>query len=212
MDSRSRSRSRSRSSPKRQKDVVMKSRSRSPMNVDTQNSKLKKTTKKINLSNIKEESKYNYYESSKSEGDWDSSKSNNDESPILKHKELQNLWSQYFRDGKTESDLIKERPPFLLNKKTVYNIFKRLREKGAYIRKKGSGRKSNWDDDLKNHIEEILGEDSDLEVNEIKERLVEKGYKLVYSTLCRYLNKIGFQNKNPINDLMNLTTAQKEKN
>ena len=58
------SRSRSRSSPKRQKDVVMKSRSRSPMNVDTQNSKLKNATKKINLSNIKEESKYNYYESS----------------------------------------------------------------------------------------------------------------------------------------------------
>ena len=110
------SRSRSRSSLKRQKDVVMKSRSRSPMNVDTQNSKLKNATKKINLSNIKEESKYNYYESSKSEGDWDSSKSNNDESPIWKHKELQNLWSQYFRDGKTESDLIKERPPFLLKK------------------------------------------------------------------------------------------------
>ena len=42
-------------------------------------------------------------------------------------------------------------------------------------------------------------------------RLMEKGYKLVYSTLCRYLNKIGFENKNPINDLMNLTTAQIEK-
>ena len=63
------SRSRSRNSPKRQKDVVMKSRSRSPMNADTQNSKLKNATKKINLSNIKEESKSNYYESSKSEGD-----------------------------------------------------------------------------------------------------------------------------------------------
>ena len=42
----------------------------------------------------------------------------------------------------------------------------------------------------KNHIEGILGEDSDLEVNEIKERLVEKGYMLAYSTLCRNLNKI----------------------
>ena len=28
--------------------------------------------------------------------------------------------------------------------------------------------KTNWDDDLKNNIEEILGEDSDLEVIEIK--------------------------------------------
>ena len=57
--------SRSRSIPKRQKDVVIKSRSRSPMNVDTQNAKLKNATKKINLSNIKEESKSSYYESSK---------------------------------------------------------------------------------------------------------------------------------------------------
>ena len=40
---------------------------------------------------------------------------------------------------------------------------------------------------------------------------MEKGYKLAYSTLCMYLNKIGFQNKNTINDLMNLTTAQKKK-
>ena len=47
------SRSRSRSNPKRQKDVVMKSRRRSPMNVDTQNAKLKNATKKINLSNSK---------------------------------------------------------------------------------------------------------------------------------------------------------------
>ena len=49
------SRSRSRSSPKRPKDVVMKSRSRSPMILDIQNSKLKNATKKINLSNIKKE-------------------------------------------------------------------------------------------------------------------------------------------------------------
>ena len=128
--------SRSRSNPKRQKDVVMKSRSRSPMNVDIQNAKLKNATKKISLSNIKEELKLNYYESSKSKGDWDSSKLNNDESPIRKHKEPQNLWSQYFRDGKTESDLIKERPLFRLKKTTVYKFLKRLREKGAYIRKK----------------------------------------------------------------------------
>ena len=60
---------RSRSSANRQKVVVIKSRSRSPMNVDTQNAKLKNATKKINLSNIKEESKSNYYKSSKSEED-----------------------------------------------------------------------------------------------------------------------------------------------
>ena len=64
---------RSRSSPKRQKDVVIKSRSRSPMNMDTQNAKLKNATKKINLNNSKK-IKSSYYESSKREGDWDSSK------------------------------------------------------------------------------------------------------------------------------------------
>ena len=110
------SRSRSRSSPKRQKDVVMKSRCSPSMDVDTQNAKLKNATKKINLSSIKEETKSSYYELSKSEEDWDNSKPNNDEYPIWKHKELQNLWSQYFRERKTESDLIKDRPPFLLKK------------------------------------------------------------------------------------------------
>ena len=87
------------------------------MNVNSQKFKLKNATKKIYLSNIKEESKYNYYKSSKSEGDWNSSKSNNNESSIWKHKEFQNLWRYYFRDGKTESDLTKERPPFLLKRK-----------------------------------------------------------------------------------------------
>ena len=67
------SRSRSRSNPKRQKDVVMKSRSRSPMNVDTQNAKLKNATKN-NLSNSKKKIKSSNYEFSKREGDWDNSK------------------------------------------------------------------------------------------------------------------------------------------
>ena len=40
------------------------------MKMDTKNVELKNTTKKINLSHIKEESKSNYYESSKSEGYW----------------------------------------------------------------------------------------------------------------------------------------------
>ena len=41
------SRSRSRSNPKRQKDIVMKSWSRSQMNMDTQNAKLKNSAKKL---------------------------------------------------------------------------------------------------------------------------------------------------------------------
>ena len=45
----------------------------------------------------------------------------------------------------------------------------------------------------------------------MNERLVEKEYKPAYSTLCRYLNKIDFENKNTNNDLINLTTVQMEK-
>ena len=48
----------------------------------------------------------------------------------------------------------------------------------ANIIRIGSRRKSNLTDDLKIHIEEILGEESGLEVNEIKERLVEKDTSL----------------------------------
>ena len=66
--------SRPRCNPKRQKDFVMKSRSRSPMNVDTQNAKLKNAIKKINLSNSKKKTKSSYYKSSKREEDWDNSK------------------------------------------------------------------------------------------------------------------------------------------
>ena len=128
-----------RSSPKRQKDVVEKSSSRSPMNVDTQNDKLKNATKKINLSNIKKKIKSSYYESSKSEGDWDNSKSNNNESPIWKHKEFQNLWSQYFRDGKIESDLIKERPPFLIKQKLSIIVSKDSERKEHILEKDKEG-------------------------------------------------------------------------
>ena len=35
----------------------------------------------------------------------------------MKAQRTSELWSQYFRDGKTESGLIKERPPFLFKRK-----------------------------------------------------------------------------------------------
>ena len=38
-----------------------------------------------------------------------------------------------------------------------------------------------------------------------------KRYILAYSTLCSYLNKLAFENKNPINDSMNLITTQIKK-
>ena len=93
------------------------------MSVDTKNTKLKNATKKTNLSNIKEESKFNYFKSSKSEEVGDSSKSNNDESFNRKHKELHNLWSQYYRDGKTERSLIKRKLIIVLKKRKPFIIF-----------------------------------------------------------------------------------------
>ena len=66
--------SRPRCNPKRQKDFVMKSRSRSPMNVDTQNAKLKNATKKLTWVIVRKKTKSSYYKSSKREEDWDNSK------------------------------------------------------------------------------------------------------------------------------------------
>ena len=93
------------------------------------------------------------------------------------------MWSQYFRDRKTEGDLIKERAPFLLKRKLSIIFSKDSDRKEYTSEKKWSRRKSYWDNDLKNHIEEILNEDSDLEVNEIKERFVEKDTSLLIQ-LC----------------------------
>ena len=61
---------------------------------------------------------------------------NYDESLIRKHKELQNLWSQYFRDGKTERDLNKERPPFLLKRKLSIIFSKDSERKEHTLEKK----------------------------------------------------------------------------
>ena len=104
---------------------------------------------------ILKKTKSSYYESFKSEGDWDSSKSNNNESSIRKHKELQNLWSQYFRDGKTESDLIKDRPPFLLKRKLSI-IFRKDSEIKEHTLEKKSGRKCNWADDIKITLKKFM--------------------------------------------------------
>ena len=72
------------------------------MNVDTQNA-----IKKTNLSNIKEESKSNYYEFSKSEGDWDSSKSNSDESPIKSTKNFRTNEANILETGKLKAIWLK---------------------------------------------------------------------------------------------------------
>ena len=43
----------------------------------------------------------------------------------FQYESTKNLWSQYFRDGKTESDLIKDRPPFLFKRKLSIIFWKK---------------------------------------------------------------------------------------
>ena len=77
----------------------------------------------------------------------------------------------------------------ILKKKTVYNNFEKLRTKGIIIRKIGSGRKSRLTNDLEIKIRQILSDDSDLDVSEIKDELCEQGIEVNERTLTRYLKK-----------------------
>ena len=98
----------------------------------------------------------------------------------------------------------------ILKKKTVYNNFEKLRTKGIIIRKIGSGRKSRLTNDLEIKISQILSDDSDLDVSEIKDELCEQGIEVNQRTLTRYLKKMNYEHKLPINDMMNLTADHME--
>ena len=66
----------------------------------------------------------------------------------MKHKELQNLWSQYFKEsGKLKTIRLKI-DHHSLKRKAVYSIFIRLIE-NEHILEDMDLRKSNCDDDLK---------------------------------------------------------------
>ena len=75
---------------------------------------LKNATKKINLSNIKKRQIQVTMNPLKEK---EIEIVQNQIMMNFQYERTKNLWSQYFRDGKTESDLIKERPPFLLQRK-----------------------------------------------------------------------------------------------
>ena len=77
----------------------------------------------------------------------------------------------------------------ILKKKTVYNNFEKLITKGIIIRKIGSGRKSRLTNDLQIKISQILSDDSDLDVSEIKDELCEQGIEINQRTLTRYLRE-----------------------
>ena len=93
-----------------------------------------------------------------------------------------------------------------MKRKTVYNNFEKLRTKEIIIRKIGSDRKSRLTNDLEIKISQILSDDSDLDVSEIKDELCEQGIKVNQRTLTIYLReKINHEHKLPINDMMSLT-------
>ena len=71
-------------------------------------------------------------------------------------------------------------------------------------------RNSRLTDELINNIEDILSDDSNLEVNYIYEILSNKLYKTPSSTLSVFQLKINYENKSPTNDLMNLAPTHME--
>ena len=78
-----------------------------------------------------------------------------------------------------------------------------LRTKGIIIHKIGSGRKSRLTNDLEIKISQILSDDSDLDVFEIKDELCEQGIEVNQRTLTRYLKKKkNYEHKLPINNMM----------
>ena len=128
-----------------------------------------------------------------------------DSKPKSRHAENQNLWATYFKNNRNEKDLIKDFPALILKKKTVYNNFEKLRTKGIIIRKIGSGRKSRLTNDLEIKISQILSDDSDLDVSEIKDELCKQGIEVNQRKFTIYLRKMNYEHKLTINDMMNLT-------
>ena len=77
----------------------------------------------------------------------------------------------------------------ILKKKTVYNNFEKLRTNEIIIHKIESGRKSRLTNDLEIKISQILSDDSDLDVSEIKDEFCKLGIEVNQRTLTRYLKK-----------------------
>ena len=63
------------------------------------------------------------------------------------------------------------------------------RTKAIIIRKIGSGRKSRLTNDLEIKISQILSDDNDLDVSEIKDELYEQRIEVNQRTLTRYLKE-----------------------
>ena len=191
----------------------MKSRSRSHTPIDVDTDPLSFYQMRDQLDGIKQAN--SNYEENKSSCTWshsstqsfeEKSEESPDSKPKSRHAEIQKLWATYFKNNRNEQDLNKDFPALILKKKTVYNNFEKLRTKGIIIRKIESGRKSLLTNDLEIKISQILSDDRDLDVSEIKDELCEQGIEVNQRTQTRYLKKkINYEHKLPINDMMNLT-------
>ena len=74
----------------------------------------------------------------------------------------------------------------ILKNKTVYYNFEKLRTKEIIICKIGSDRISRLTNDLEIKISQILSDDSDFDVSEIKDELCEQEIEANQRTLKRY--------------------------
>ena len=117
---------------------------------------------------------------------WRKSEESLDSKQKLRQAEIQNLWATYFKKNRKEQDLIKDIKALILKNKTVYYNFEKLITKGIIIYKIGSDRISRLANDLEIKINQILSDDSDFDVSEIKDELCEQEIEANQRTLKRY--------------------------
>ena len=231
MDSR-RNKKYTKDSFKKSKDIEMRSRSSSPMDIDMPKHIISKTGFQKDLKSAIEEEKdsqgsgRNESESVESENEEseNSNESNQDLNTVLndenekdeqeshiqlKQSEIREKLNSYFRAGVSASELIKKNVPGL-NSRTIYNHYKLLNAKRTNSRKRGSGRPSLITKEVGTKIESLIKEDDLLELKEIKQILKDKN-RLVLSTrtIRRYLKSIGYTHDMPI-ERHELTQKQKE--
>ena len=236
MDSR-RNKKYSKDSFNKSKDIEMRSRSSSPMDIDMPKHIISKTGFQKDLKQAIEEEKDSQgsgsnesesveseNEESENEESENSNESNQDLNTVLndenekdeqeshiqlKQSEIREKLNSYFRAGVSASELIKKNVPGL-NSRTIYNHYKLLNAKRTNSRKRGSGRPSLIAKEVGTKIESLIKEDDLLELKEIKQILKDKN-RLVLSTriIRRYLKSIGYTHDMPI-ERHELTQKQKE--
>ena len=213
---------------KRWNDVKMNSRSRSPspMNVDSQTSfNLTNAMNSLNLNNkdlipeyeekdedSQKNSEYSSIDSEKSESSDDSKESDSEEnkSPSkLSHEEINKMLGQFFKAKLLPKEIIAKQIKGL-NSKTVYSNYKKFSEKGTLMRK--SQVRSKWEPSklIESAILDLIKEDNSLTVNQISKELKNQNLMYSKSSVHRFLVSKGYRSLRPI-QAHELTQEEREK-